>query len=312
VPPADGATELELDLEVSLFRGPGLVDGARSDRVIISQQVPRKSEAVWYWASSRSFVAPPFTQSLGELAHIQGEFKELAQEKSTLTWDQPAFADLAPQVHPAALAVGQFLMFKADPAGPGRATLWDVPSFLLAYSDGPTDGSATLNMELISGNPFPAKWRRLVDVTTEFHLPWLPEWLGVGIGSVLPHDEAVKGPLVPAITPARRLRVAGQDATGAVSGTGLSPTIEWQAPARGKASAYFLDVFQQNPAGELELAGVLITELTRVTIPPDVLKPDAPYLMRLTALAGRQVNRPNRAVGERFGYADVVTGMLVP
>jgi hypothetical protein len=313
LPPEEGTTELDLAVDVSLFANPCLVDGSRSDRAIISQQVARQSEAVWYWANSRSFVAPSFSQVDGEPALIEGEFQELPEQKTSLTWDQPSFAERAAEVNPAALALGQYLLFEADPAGPGRTSLWDAPHFLVAYSEAPTDDSAVLHMNLTSGNPFPAKWPRLVEVATEFHVPSLPESFGgVSISSVLPLDEATKGPLVPVITPARRLRVAGQAANRALSATGLTPTVEWEAPARGKPSMYILDVYQQDGAGDLRLAGVVLTDLTRVTIPPDVLEPDAPYLLMLTAATGRQVNRPNQATGPRFGYADSVSAMLVP
>jgi hypothetical protein len=311
-PPAAGTTELDLAVDVSLFEHPGLVDADRSDRAIISQQQARQSEGTWYWASSRSFVAPPFTQVEGAPAAIEGEFQELPERELSVTWDQPSFADLAGQVNPAALAVGQFLVFHADPAGPARSSLWDTPDYLLAYSEAPTDGSAVLPMKLTSGDPFPPRWRRMVEVTTEFHVPWLPESFGVGISSVLPADEARGRAPVPPLTPPRHLRVAGQDATGMVVGTGLSPTVEWEAPSVGKPSAYFLNVYQEDHVGELQLVGVFITDLTRLTIPPSVLEPATRYLVLLTAATGREVNRPNQATGPRYAYADTVSALIYP
>jgi hypothetical protein len=132
------------------------------------------------------------------------------------------------------------------------------------------------------------------------------------------NDAWVDGaPVRPVIGPARAVRIGGRSgAVEPVGRVGLTPTIEWTAPASGTASGYTVVVIWfMPPALVARTVAVLVTTDTTVTLPPGILQIGERYAVSVRAHALPASIDLTRAPLRRTipeSYADTLTGSFVP
>ncbi|RKG67740.1 hypothetical protein D7W79_35005 [Corallococcus exercitus] len=141
------------------------------------------------------------------------------------------------------------------------------------------------------GNPYPSSWGVVGTISYSFRSP-TPVIVGTRAhypsGNIFitdRMDHLIAGPIQPAISPPRELRIDGVDAyVSRVVGTN-QPVISWRAPAMGAPRNYVVSVLQlistftATPTLRFYVPG----DRTQVRLPPGLLLPGTSYYVRVTA-----------------------------
>ena len=262
--------------------GMSLVDGEHGDRVTLTNLVSAMAGPMTYQTVAGSFDAAPFTLMDGQAATIAGSFAPTAQHQLSITWNQAAFAALASDVNAKAQAQSHSIWVYAEPAGQGRHAIASSPTVLSGYLDAQGE-SMDQRFDFDYGNPFPAAWPLVANVSTEFVLGQDPytRWGFIEIWGTL--DAMASAAVVPPISPPRVLRIAGPS---------LTPKISWDAPALGTPAAYFVQVYLHNGSDGWELPLWLWTQERSVTFPPGLLRARVPYYVSVQAVTTYDPKHP--------------------
>jgi hypothetical protein len=332
VAPAPGDTALA-GLAVDWLGRP-LADVVAGDPAFVVQYRHHLSAGgVAFVAPVRGYSPAPFAHAPGTDATLAGTFSALPPLALRLAIDRPAFAAERAAIHPTrAEPPARFEMaMSAVPGPPGDAVPIGV-EYPLVQLDDPAilDGEGALDLgDLVVPNPFPLEWVVGTWIATfPVHAPLpggaddtlLEAQIGVR-GGALPTPGA---PLAPVVTPVRAPTVAGRDAfaDGVTGGVGLEPELAWEPPAVGAPTAYLVRVIQAvaAPPFPYQPGWYLVAELwlpgdvTRVTMPAEVLRAGGVYALTIRAIA--QPGQDLRAApfrGFRAGaFADTVTSAFTP
>jgi hypothetical protein len=132
-------------------------------------------------------------------------------------------------------------------------------------------------------------------------------------------EEASAGPIRPEVSPVQNLRIAGQDAFGSPTATGLVPTITWDPPSLGSPSAYRVAVWSARPCingysgWSCPPAATIVTTETSVVMPPGVLAAGGQYQVLVTAeVSPVDVTAKPFRHGPRLASADAVSNLATP
>jgi hypothetical protein len=181
--------------------------------------------------------------------------------------------------------------------------------------------ASELEHEFAIRNPYPASWLfndyqmafpvavpvpGLPDESVE-----LPSVMQLTTGDLPTHDRAIE----PLVTAARNPTINGRDLFADQEDVGLTPTLSWQAPARGTPDAYVITVerwdLQFGVASVGEVATLIVpANVTTVRLPDHVLEADEHYLVRIATIAQPGVEVRTRslyALGLPYGYADLIS-----
>jgi hypothetical protein len=307
--PRQGDTSLRaFSVDVSLIDQPGLVDGDKGDSAVITQFVRRTSGHYGYAAVTRAFTPAPFSQANGQEVRISGTFHEAASQATTLDYRGTQFAALADEVFPGA-EVKQTIDVWADPGTPDGESL-SRSAFLVSGSfDASTQGAVDESITLEFGSPLPSDWT-MVEAHAAFSVSSPSDNVLFGEVSIRTPLSLLNGPMTPMIGPPRNVRINGRPAQVGVGGTGVTPTISWDAPAIGTASVYFVSILQFDGHGWLGRAG-FFTQERSVTVPPECLAPDFQYTVTVTARTNYDPRHPlHTRVPDAL--ADALTGYHHP
>lgn len=309
-----GTTTLAgFEVDSADWRAPALLDGTRGDRVSITHLTTRNDAGFVYKAVGEALTPPPFTQSDGQASVIEGSFQPTPQEHVALSVKRSALDQVAMEGSPAALITGHEVYLHAEPGGASRATSSPTPTLLLGTDSDAADGA----LELDYGDPFPAAWATIASVgvtyTAFYTLPGESTPMNVnGFASVVaPIDDLAGEPVTPRIGSPQHLQIGGQDGSGAVSGVGLTPEIQWSPPTLGKPDAYAVSVRRLEANKSIKRVARLVTTGTSVVIPPGILIAGGSYVLVVTARTGYDPARPNIS-GTTYATADALSGLLTP
>ncbi len=144
------------------------------------------------------------------------------------------------------------------------------------------------------------------------------EAVSVGRREAMPSTSA----LTPTLTPVQNLIVRAttgleSPASGAVTGTGLTPTLRWSAPLTGTVTSYVVEVFRLGLNGTASTStkvATFLTASTQVAIPSGVLTTGSAHYVRVTARAIASdpwVNAPFRQV-VLGAWAATLSGTITP
>jgi hypothetical protein len=308
--PHEGETELRgFTTDVSQFDNPTLVDGSKGDSVVITQLVDRVSGHYAYSAVSRAFTPDPFTQADGQQVRISGSFHEAAAVGAVLDFRGTQFAALADQVHPGVQADAT-IELDADPGAPGREAFGGADLLYGSFDETTNGGNIDEQLMLDFGSPFPADWT-MVDAYATYQVEFSPEEKFTGlVGISGPLSMLKDAPIAPGISPPRNLRVQGQPAAMGASGTGLTPTIAWDAPSTGTATVYSVRIWQTDGKDVLYRTNFTTTERS-VVVPPGFIQPGAHYFLVVRASNSYDPKRPFRDPLP-MAYATTISGPIDP
>ncbi|WP_223641897.1 fibronectin type III domain-containing protein [Corallococcus sp. EGB] len=175
----------------------------------------------------------------------------------------------------------------------------------------PRGEDGVIASRLAYGNPYPSSWGVVGTAGYSFRSA-TPVVVGSRVhypsGNIFVTDRLdhlVAGPIQPALSPPRELRIDGLDAyVSRVVGTN-QPVISWRPPALGTARNYVVSVIQlmgtwtSNPTLRFAVPG----DRTQVRLPPGLLLPGSTYYVRVLA-DGSPLYEPSRA--------PYITGELLP
>jgi hypothetical protein len=144
------------------------------------------------------------------------------------------------------------------------------------------------------------------------------ETVSVGRREAMPAASA----LTPTLTPVQNLSVTAttglvSPAYGAVSGTGLTPTLRWSAPVTGTVTSYVVEVFRLGlnvAATTSTKVATFVTASTQVALPTGVLAAGSAHYVRVTARAIASdpwANAPFRQVVVG-AWAATLSGTITP
>ena len=119
----------------------------------------------------------------------------------------------------------------------------------------------------------------------------------------------------PELTPVRHPRIQGKDAFAPQSGVGLTPTLSWKEPRRGKPSSYVVQINMISaPASDDTVIAIQarVYKATSFAVPPGLLVPGKTYNASITAIqTDEDENRPFRA-GLPIIQVDAMTNTFTP
>jgi len=132
---------------------------------------------------------------------------------------------------------------------------------------------------------------------------------------VVAPPDSLPGVIEPELTPVRHPRIQGKNAFAAQTGVGLTPTLSWKEPRRGKPSSYVVQINMISaPASDDTVIAIQarVYKATSFTVPPGLLVPGKTYNASITAIrTDEDENRPFRA-GLPIIQVDAMTNTFTP
>ncbi|MFT3700708.1 MAG: fibronectin type III domain-containing protein [Kofleriaceae bacterium] len=240
-----------------------------------------------------------------------------ADHSLALHWKRLQFAALGAQASPHAVPVFNEVVVQAEPRVL-TAGLEGASADLLYYT--PASAATDLDTTLAYGDPYPMTWDpfALVDVEWTVDVK-LGTAAATQIYAAYSDDESVAtltadGTIVPKIGAPHDVMIGATNvstATTTTTGVGLTPTVSWSAPTLGTAASYLVvvqEVSSSNNQTTLINRVSFITDLTSITLPPDVLVHGSTYVMQVIARTGASL-RDTPVPSASFG---TVTSLFSP
>jgi hypothetical protein len=300
-----------------------LLDSRAGDRVVLIQYGVRTSTGVACTRIERIGAIAPFTLEEGRSSTLTAALASLPQgSERTLRveWSLPSYLRHASEVHPRAGAGVGNLEIDALP-GASLSTIRGVGAQLLACT--PTVASA-LSIETGYGDPFAPPMDAILTADVNFPVDYLAEGAsmpatlrsGLGIARRVSslRDRQV---LEPVITPVRRIRVNGSDATRPQKGITSTPVITWEPPEIGQARGYRVRILQVESIDgrtSIRLIGFVLSAAARVVIPPGILVQGLGYIFHVSAedSDNLEIERRPITVHVPTSNADAFTEIMQP
>jgi hypothetical protein len=306
---------IPLDLWMSNYVSAAyLVEGSKGDTAYVSQlSYATSGGGSPYWAMSRLAKLPPFdapndgTSRVAVQATMADVSRghQLALDFRGSQWAGALALDGNPTHDPTCSADGNFYSCEhyfslfaqggsAEDGAPYQGTSLD----LLLFQDRSSAGTDVQTGAMTYGAPLASAqepdwgvlavvgWsmpvRVLLDGST------IPAELGDGLYWVTSAASAQAGPLVPPVTPATAITVAGLPFFAGGQGIGLTPTVSWSAPRVGRSDMYSVairEVFVKPWYKWFKTAAPILLRIrtphTSVEIPPGVLVAGKRYVFQM-------------------------------
>lgn len=273
-----------------------LIDGTVGDIVYVGQLERSQSTTgiahatLVRLASEARFTLRPRADSTLKLA-----MQNVAATKQiSLVFCAAHFLAAGPVINPEASALDAWaVQIRANRFAPDGipSQRGDVPPLLNVAFD---PKSANQDSGVIPyGNPYPSSWALAVAVETPFSLRVALRGaeavtLFAGLTSEGPLDTLNALACMPVVTPPVHLLINRVPAFQALPPVTLTPFLEWDPPATGRATAYSLEVLELSVQDLRTRARSLATlEMTapHIQLPSGILSAGKSYVFRLTALA---------------------------
>lgn len=304
--------------------GRTLPDGGAGDRVTVSQLATASDGDHTYRRLVRTFEPAPFSIADGGTANLTGAFTALAESETfAFAWDRPAFDQALREAGPPdldPLSWGLLVLHTQPEAEPPE--FYASSADLVIFEPGWTDDTSAVTGAWPYA-PYPRTWPEMV--TARWRTYRLVGLDGTDPAPVyhhasvdLPRAQVSPGmPIRPLIGPVRRPLVAGRSAGEPIDGVGTTPTLAWDPPSIGEATAYVVTISHLLDAGGTTLivfVAMIQTRETALTIPPGLLESGETYLFRIQALAtpGVDLEATPLAGSLPQGAAEIATSTVRP
>ncbi|RKH79817.1 hypothetical protein D7Y21_33180 [Corallococcus sp. AB045] len=325
-PLSAGAQRWTQTLKYSGMDNAVLVDASAGDQVTFHQLTAKVDSSygapITYNAATRAFKAP-LVVTQGNTASFTGTMTAVPQDISlTLNLHSPDFEALRTEVHPSATVSRHNLYFIAVPdrTRGGYALAPDLLTCVLPA------GSPHRVYSFVYGDPYP-ELKQAGMVFTAFNVALMAPGatqaltlrLTVGYNDVMP--AFLVGAIVPRLSPPRLATLAGQAASGNLTGVGLTPRLAWTEPSVGTATHYRLRVYEVfvnaqgrtsqsagGPVAQLDTAG------TSLRLPPGVLAAGKSYYAIIEARSSGNADFQGHPFRSSYpeAHAMSVTGVFTP
>jgi hypothetical protein len=265
-----------------------LIDGAKGDRVMVTQLVGATSNGVPYQHLLLAATLGSFTIADGSSASASGTLSGAAIASALpVNWVRSQFAVLRGYVNPQAADDYQIIDVFAQPGGLAHGSFSYAPDLALAL---PPAGSTDLTLSMQFGDPFPSSWPLGIATSSNFFVNYTAAGASATAfdGAIASQTALVGAPpaIVPIVSPVRAPTVNGVDAFTERTGVGLTPQVAWTAPSLGTPSSYAVHVraiVNASGATRFNYAGSVYTRDTSVTLPPGLLASGQRYFFVVTA-----------------------------
>lgn len=335
--PGDISATLDIQLDpgdMTYGYAVNLIEGSKGHRALIAQLVPVTSATgVGYLRMARIAELPSFDLVEGASVPVTATMSTVAATKSVaFDWRGAAWAEaLAIDGNPSSVCTSAtcsagvaILSLPGTDEDADYATSLDPLSFM----DPVVSGSNFQTGTLTYGSPAQlGGWNEVARVYRSTRvLRRLPDttaggrfadglWWNASPGVV------AAGPIVPPVTPARAVTIAGKSFFDPDDAMGATPTVSWTPPATGPAIFYTLAVYRLTANGtatESAVVATFTTPHTTFTIPPGILTAGVPYVFTLRAHGATSAEAADRlrAIPFRTGLdtasAVIVSGIRRP
>jgi hypothetical protein len=309
---------LWLDME-----GWDVIEGSKGDDLRIFQLSGQALDGGGIWKSATRSVSVTTDLKLNLPTPVATTFVTLDQQAVQVSLDTASFEASRADVSPGAVMYESRWLLDAQLGGPGPNALTESPDLAILVL--PPD-AGVVDMTMSYGNPFPAEWQPFVTVGSAFEVLYTVPATDGGtstarseVGAIsrsLPLSDAQNGPIGPAITPVRNVKLDGVAISQAIPTVGASPVITWDAPAVGTVTRVDVECIVLRPGtpttrlhqGTLHAVGT-----NRVRFPTGFLQPGETQYLRITAVTqpdGWDPTMPLREVGPPAASAATMTPMF--
>ncbi len=326
--PAPGATEVKgMRYDYSLAPNPILLDATKGDELMLTQLTTRTVDGgPTYQAIDRVYFESTFTFKSGVSNEVLGPFFPEPHSMSLkTTWKHGDFAQYTAATSPSATYSSQYLAVDGIAGGLAHGETADpggFPDLLLYASDAMSDEVLNLSYQ----NPFPSSYGLfgrvgfMSQVAISLPLPDGGDGLPFQMPATIVGDTDVtnfnNSTITAAVSPIRNPLVDGKDGFSQVSGITTTPTITWNAPARGIPSQYVVtlwEVFLNGDQTALKGKRRFATTQTQLRIPPRVFEAGRHYLVRIQAFVGAFDPEVHPSIWPLpAGQADAILGLVSP
>ncbi len=283
------------------------------------QQIEDPMLGITYLAPAAMLHADHIAITEAGTTHVAGAFTAVPARDLTLRVPRTQFASqtVAPATCTADVGL-EVLWVHAQPAHGAHGS--PANAFGATFLDAPNDGArivdrvefadaSDLDGALHVASPYPADWQySKYSAAFDVSCP-IPGSSGAFAGpaeiGVLAAGDPVLSPMV---TPVQAPQID-------------LPTISWTAPAVGTPTSYELHLITIEPSGGFggpraqETAALIVPgDVTSITLPFDLLSPDALYIFRIRAVVqpGQATRTAPFRAGIPYGYADLYTTVFQP
>jgi hypothetical protein len=236
------------------------------------------------------------------------------------------FESLALATHPTATLTNNIVGIDVLVGYREHGAYVGTPDLAIAYDRTPGEGEFNPIFEF--GNPYPREWPLFVytqsssTVRYSIELPDGSTSSSRSVASIVmamePLEMAATRLISPRVGPPRDVRINSLDATGKLTGVGMSPLVSWAPPALGVPTYYQLRLYRLYTApGSTSLSRVLVTQLytpqTQLRLPPELLVPGENYYLQVVSYyrPGVDPSNPFRSSAVSH-YAQAFTGVFKP
>ena len=266
-----------------------LVDASKGDTVTLMQLPLQLSGSDSYLGVARAGTATDFRQIDGQPSTLSVSLADVPQRQITLHWKRSQFEPLQP---PGSTDGQQYLVVEALPELTVYGAIGETPELVVYDTAGSTDLDDTFNY----GNPFSTNgtpWDELVEFGYFFNISRLAPGAATPLTNTIGYFENIPvallgtGVLAPKITAVSDVTLAGTDAMVEQHGTGLTPTVAWNAPAIGTPTFYSVDIYELSSvagASQGTLRGSIYATETSIVIPPHILVNGTTYFAEINAV----------------------------
>ncbi|NMO19325.1 fibronectin type III domain-containing protein [Pyxidicoccus fallax] len=276
-----------------------------------------------YLTAVRALHLPPLSHDGSEALSLQGTLQPLPQAELPLDWKVSAFAALAAEVNPTATVRGSIFGIYPGPYGQLHGS--DTYAGELLRLRRPVGVTADAVGTLTYGNPHPATWNPVTEVSTGFgvqsQVGQAPRFNVSGY--ILVRDltsRLAAGPIVPRIRPPRDLTLDGTVAYGSRSLAEGAHVLGWTPPSGRGADAYEVTLWRREMLSSGASTFVRVSTFyvdesaTSVRLPPGLLQPGQHYYVTVGAVLaeGYDVSREPLRLNERAVYSEAtaVSGLF--
>jgi hypothetical protein len=319
--PAVGSTSVMATIDYGGVTWPTLVDGpGRGDEAWFNQLSTRSAGGATLLELTRALRTKDLKVVDGQAGMLTGALTEVPQT-STVKVELlvPDYVALTASVSPVA---GQLSGSYDVVSMPGAERYGDYAGSGVLFTVFLSPSTPRVIVEGHYGNPYPAGWGSVTDLTLFYPVPFLipgATSAAVGFGEIFssePTREVKAGPVRPPVTPVRDPKINGQSAFIETAGATANPLLTWSVPATGPANIYSVQIFRGvvvSGKATLESVALFHTEETSVRIPPDVLQFGESYFAEIRAEVGQgiRVTRPWMRP-PRFAFATCLSARFTP
>ncbi len=304
-----------------------LSDAADGDQYYTAQLIAQTVDGYPIPALGRYVKPKKFTQAQGSDASIDGAFETISQSHTfEANIDGAALTAQALAANPGATLFSTNFDLDAYPGSLAKGSTTDPPDLILyeGYDGGLPLFTSNVDLGPVAyGNPYPSSWPLFVGygylATTNYLAPGATDsypWTTLvdGLTTSLP---SATSPIEPLVGVAQNPLINGHNFFSNLKRVGLTPLLEWAAPAVGKGTYYNVQVYQLFNSGGSTIPNYVAsftTQQTSLRVPAGLLATGQTYVFEINSyyIPGLNFTKNPNFSGPTEGFAQVISGMIQP